>query len=82
MSYVYTKEGIANVKNIRIGRISKYEKEALKKGYKPSKVIGGIKYFDFDELFMLTKKPKKITNKKSQKAKRIQLSFYDIDDFF
>lgn len=54
MHYIYTKEGI----RITIGlktteEINRYKKKALKKGFKPSKIIAGVEYFDYEQLKMI-----------------------------
>ena len=88
--YIYTKEGVAGAKGIDIARVEKYKKRALSNGFQPSKIIGGIEYFDFDELFMLNTHPlvvaikakKQVSKKRGQGASRTQLSFSDIYSFF
>jgi hypothetical protein len=85
--YLYTKEGIADIKGIDASRVAKYEKKAIEKGYKPSRVIGGIRYFDYDELFMLNDPPiieaiKAKREKRKKVVKKTQLSFYDLNGFF
>ena len=85
--YLYTRDGIADIKGIDASRVTKYEKKAIEKGYKPSRVIGGVRYFDYNELFMLNDPPivKAIKNKRKKRSdskNRIQLSFYDLNDFF
>ncbi len=89
MHYIYTKEGIASAKGVDISSINKIEQKAEDKGYRPSKIIAGIKYYDFDELFMLNDPPIKkaiqkrrdAKKKSKQAAKRVQLSFHDLDYF-
>lgn len=88
--YIYTKEGAANALGLsNINNLNYYIKKAQEAGAEPSKIMGGVEYFDVDIL----KKPPSdnyIKNfkqfiekqiKKRKRGKHLQLRLFE-DDMF
>lgn len=81
--YIYTKEGAVKALGLNeVGKLNYYIKKAKKVGDEPSKIIGGIEYFDIDILKNPTENKIKLFVKKqiknnAKKSKRLQLQLFE-----
>ena len=58
--YIYTKEGVQDFLGLKNTKeVRRYKQNAIKAGYKPSKIIGGVEMFDID---ILLQKDKVVNN--------------------
>lgn len=54
MHYIYTIEGIKNALELKTNeQVKRRKKTAIKEGFVPSKIIGGVEYFDYAQLEMM-----------------------------